>query len=67
LVVDRSTAYKLQNFLSREERSSITQKEDGGMMDAILALANRPVIVQLEGREIARAVRGQMRSGLVMG
>jgi hypothetical protein len=68
LVVDRSTANRLKEFLGANtgDTQAASPQEGGGMMDAIMALANRPIVVTIDGREIAKAVRSQIRSGLVL-
>lgn len=68
LVVDRSTAFQLKDFLQSNSKGPRRQdpEEQGDMMAAIMALANRPVVVTIDGREIAKSVRSQVRSGLVL-
>ena len=53
LVVDKSTASKLKSFLNNNE-------------DMIMALMTQPILVQVDGRTIAKAVRNQTRAGFVL-
>lgn len=67
LVVDRSTAFKLKEFLNTNPGSFNGNNEGSqSMMDAVMALANRAVVVQIDGREIARSTRNQLKSGFVI-
>lgn len=72
LVVDRSTAYRLKSFLAGQEGSgSVSRPEQAqqgqtSMMEAMMALANRPVYVTIDGRVVAKAVRTQKRAGVVV-
>lgn len=62
LVVDRSTAYKLKNFLDMKQSDGQSTSSAGG----ISSMDNRPIIISIDGREIVRAVRSQVRAGFVL-
>lgn len=67
LVVDRSTATKLKSFLDYQSNISTTSNDGpDDKMSLIMAALNRPVIVNIDGREVARATRSQVRSGFVL-
>ena len=66
LVVDRSTASKLKDFLNGSRTVESSQTQNNSSMDAIMALINRPVVVNIDGREVARATRNQLKSGFVL-
>jgi len=66
LVVDRSTAFKLKNLLDGKQSLKSESKSEETNMNLIEALINRPIIVNIDGREVARATRNQVRSGFVL-
>jgi len=53
LVVDRSTASKLKSFLNNSD-------------EMLMAMMTQPILVQVDGRTIAKAVRNQTRQGFVL-
>lgn len=69
LVIDSTTSRRLQNMISRNEEDSGSGRSYGNgslSREDILALANRPIVVKVNEREIARTVRNQVRGGFVL-
>lgn len=64
LVVDRSTAYKLKEFLSSQKSESQRPERRGETRNVVQDLAD--IVINIDGREIARAVRRQQRTGMVI-
>lgn len=53
LVVDRGTASKLKSFLNNSD-------------EMLMALMTQPILVQVDGRTIAKAVRNQTKAGFIL-
>jgi hypothetical protein len=68
LVVDRSTALKLKDFLNNQTKNKSEEQsiDNLSMIDAIKSLVNQPLVVNIDGRQVARVVRGQVRQGFVI-
>jgi TP901 family phage tail tape measure protein len=60
LVVDRSTSELLKDFLSREKSGQTS----GGA--ELMEMLSQPIVISIDGREIARATRNQLKAGFVL-
>jgi hypothetical protein len=65
LVVSQTLSNRLDNFLANNEQPSSGESAPEGLMEKLDALINRPVVVNIDGREVFRAVRRQDRAGMV--
>jgi len=52
-------------ILNRAQQNSIASQLTGGglTVEAVEAIANRPIVIQIDGREIVRAIRNQEQQG----
>jgi hypothetical protein len=66
LVVSQTLSNRLDNFLSNNDSATgAIENQQGNLMQMIESVINRPVIVNIDGREVFRAVRRQGRAGMV--
>jgi len=65
LVVSQTLSNRLDNFLANNEQADGGGSAPEGLMEKLDALINRPVVVNIDGREVFRAVRRQERAGMV--
>jgi hypothetical protein len=66
LVLDRSLTYRLSRQLARQEQGQTMQMGMQGtseILAAIRGLSSQPVIIQMNTREVARAVRVELQAG----